>query len=146
MSSLIGLNFHGIGTPKRELEPGEALFWLSEAQFITILDRVAAAPDPGSYVITFDDSNLSDHDIALPALTERGLHAAFFVLTGRIGEAGSLAAEHVMALSGAGMAIGSHGIAHVAWSGLDEAALENELEQSRAVLGGICGHDVLEKI
>ena len=144
MMRVIGLNFHGIGTPTRELETGEAPFWLSKAQFIDILDHVAAAPDPGTYVLTFDDSNLSDHDIALPALTKRGLHAIFFVLTGRIGMAGSLGCEHVTALRDAGMAIGSHGIAHVAWPDLDEAALEKELEQSRAVLGDICGHPVTE--
>lgn len=140
----IGLNFHGIGTPTRKLETGEAPFWLSKAQFIDILDRVAATPDPGTYVITFDDSNLSDHDIALPALTDRGLQAAFFVLTGRIGMAGSLGREHVTALRDAGMIIGSHGIAHVAWPDLDEVALEKELEQSRAVLEDICGHPVTE--
>ena len=144
MTRMIGLNFHGIGTPDRTLETGEAPYWLSKTQFINILDQVAATPDPGAYVITFDDGNLCDHDIALPALIERGLHATFFVLSGRIGMAGSLGREHVTALRDAGMAIGSHGIAHVAWPDLDDAALEKELKHSRAVLEDICCHPVTQ--
>ncbi len=144
MTSAIGLNFHGIGEPQRALEPGEAPYWVSPGQFEQILDQVAGAPDPSAFVITFDDSNLSDHDIALPALTARGLTARFFVLTGRIGQAGSLDAEHINALQKAGMTIGSHGIDHVIWPTLDKATLEQELRGSRAVLEDICGQPVTE--
>ncbi len=93
MTRAIGLNFHGVGTPARKMETGEAPYWLSKAQFIDTLDRIAAAPNPGAYVITFDDGNISDHEIALPALVDHGLQATFFVLTGRIGMAGSLEAR-----------------------------------------------------
>lgn len=142
MARLIGLNFHGVGTPARDLEEGEAPYWLSEAQFTGILDRVAAASDPQAFVLTFDDGNLSDYEIALPALNERGLTATFFVLTGRLDQLGSLARNHVTALLASGMEIGSHGIAHVAWNGLDTAALDRELDQSRSMLQEICGHPV----
>ncbi|WP_171189070.1 polysaccharide deacetylase family protein [Ruegeria sp. HKCCC2117] len=144
MTSLAGINFHGIGTPQRDLEPGEGPYWLSLRQFHEVLDRIAAAPDPTRFTITFDDSNLSDHDIALPALVERGLRGRFFVLTGRIGQAGSLGTAHLRALSDAGMTIGSHGIRHVAWTGLDKAELARELQDSRTQLEDICGHPVTE--
>ncbi|MGR3762414.1 polysaccharide deacetylase family protein (plasmid) [Roseobacteraceae bacterium NS-SX3] len=144
MSRAIGLNFHGIGVPQRELEPGEAPFWLSEAEFAAVLDRVAAAPDPQRYVLTFDDGNLSDHEIALPALLERGLRARFFVLTGRLGTPGALTAAQVQELQAAGMRIGSHGIAHRAWPGLEDAALAQELTRSRAELEEILGREVRE--
>ena len=81
MIRAIGLNFHGIGDPARPLEPGEARYWISTARFTDILDRVMAQPNPGAYFLTFDDGNLSDHEIALPALRARGLDAAVFVLT-----------------------------------------------------------------
>ncbi len=97
-----------------------------------------------SYEITFDDGNLSDHDIALPALQARGLTARFFVLTGRIGQAGSLDADHIRTLQAAGMAIGSHGVDHVVWAKLDAAALEHELASSKAALEAICGHEITE--
>lgn len=142
MAHLIGLNFHGIGTPKRGLEDGEAPYWLSERQFIGVLDSVAAAPEPTRFVLTFDDGNLSDFEIALPALKKRGLSATFFVLTGRLDQQGSLTRDHVTALQAEGMDIGSHGIAHVAWSGLDADALRHELTRSRSVLEDICGHPV----
>ncbi len=42
----IGLIFHGIGTPRRDLEPGEAAFWISRDRFLDVLDLVAADPVP----------------------------------------------------------------------------------------------------
>ena len=144
MTHAIGLNFHGIGEPGRTLEPGEAPYWLSATQFENVLDRVAAAHDSSAFVITFDDGNLSDHDIALPTLAEHGLQARFFVLTGRIGQPGALDIGHIQTLQQAGMVIGSHGIDHVAWPTLDDAALERELRDSRARLEDICGRPVTE--
>ncbi|MGJ5620529.1 polysaccharide deacetylase family protein [Sulfitobacter sp. MF3-043] len=144
MTYAIGLNFHGIGKPKRVLEPGEAPYWVSLGKFEYMLDQVAAAPDPSRFVITFDDGNLSDHDIALPALTARGLQAHFFVLTSRIGQHGALDAGHIRALRDAGMTIGSHGIDHVAWPTLNDTALERELRDSRVRLEDICGQQVTE--
>lgn len=138
----LGLIFHGVGAPGRRLEPGEAPYWVSQDLFETALDRAAEAPH--KYEITFDDSNMSDHDIALPALQARGLTARFFVLTGRIGQAGSLDADHIRALRDAGMTIGSHGVDHLAWSDLTSPALEAELAQSKAALEAICGRPVTE--
>ena len=144
MTPLIGLNFHGIGEPQRTLEPGEAPYWLSSDQFERILDQVVVAPDPSVFVITFDDGNMSDHDIALPALAARGLQARFFVLTSRIGQPGALDTDQIRALQEAGMRIGSHGIAHVAWPTLDNTALECELRSSRSRLEDICERTVTE--
>ena len=143
MTYAIGLNFHGIGEPKRDLEPGEAPYWLSSDQFERVLDQVAGA-DPSGFVITFDDGNISDHDIALPALAARGLQARFFVLTSRIDQPGSLSTDQIQALQKAGMTIGSHGIDHVMWPTLDDATLERELHRSRARLEEICGQPVTE--
>ncbi|NOD65590.1 MULTISPECIES: polysaccharide deacetylase family protein [unclassified Ruegeria] len=144
MTGLTGINFHGVGTPDRTLEPGEAPYWLSISQFHDVLDQIAGASDSTCFTLTFDDSNLSDHDIALPALVARGLRAQFFILTGRIGQRGSLDTSHIKALSEAGMTIGSHGINHVAWPRLSDAELEQELRLSRTRLEDICGHPVTE--
>lgn len=144
MTSAIGLNFHGIGKPQRALESGEAPYWVSPEQFEYMLDQVANAPDPSVFEITFDDSNLSDHDIALPALVGRGLTARFFVLSGRIGQPGSLGAGHIKTLQRAGMVIGSHGIDHLVWPALDDTSLERELRVSRSCLEEICDHPVTE--
>lgn len=139
----IGLIFHGIGTPARTLEPGEAPYWISKDHFASVLDRICALPDPSRVRISFDDGNLSDVDIGLPLLREHGLTADFFVLTGRIGKPGSLDTGDILALQAAGMTIGSHGIHHLKWSSLDAAALSAEVTESRHVLEALCARPVL---
>lgn len=140
----ICLNFHGIGRPARTLEPGEAPYWISAERFGAILDRVATLPDPDRIHITFDDGNASDHDIALPALVARGLRADVFVLTGRIGQPGSLDQAQIRALIAAGFGIGSHGIAHRDWRRIAPDELRHELVASKAALDAICGEPVTE--
>lgn len=145
MSGLpVAIIFHGIGTPGRELEPGEAPYWVSEVLFKFVLDQVVALPDPGRVQITFDDGNTSDHDIALPALLARGLDAQFFVLAGRIGQPGSLDMARIMALRAAGMRIGSHGIAHRDWTSLNQVELDEELRVSRRKIEDYCECPVTE--
>lgn len=138
----IGLIFHGIGTPARTLEPGEAPYWISKDHFASVLDQICALPDPGNIRISFDDGNLSDLEIGLPLLLERGLQADFFVLTGRIGKPGSLDIGDILALQTAGMTIGSHGINHLKWSSLGPQMLRAEVMRSRTALEAICGKQV----
>ncbi len=138
------INFHGIGEPERPLEPGEAPYWLSVARFKEMLDRIADHPERDSLAITFDDSNTSDLAIAAPLLAKRGLTAQFFVLTGRIGEAGSLDRAGINALVDMGMPIGSHGIAHRDWSSLPPAELDEELKASKSTLEDVCGFEITD--
>lgn len=135
-----GINFHGIGCPQRALEPGEEPYWINVERFEALLDAIALKPE--SYRISFDDGNLSDYAIALPRLLARGLKADFFVLTGRIGQAGSLGPEEIAALGHAGMGIGSHGKTHRDWCLMDAATLKNELEESKDVLARLSGRPV----
>lgn len=142
MNRRIGINFHGIGSPGRVLEPGEAPYWISRERFTAILERIVATSRQDDYVITFDDGNASDHDIALPALADRGLTAMFMVLSGRIGKAGSLGPAEIRDMQSAGMVIGSHGIAHRAWTTLGAEELRRELVVSKRDLEDICGRPV----
>jgi peptidoglycan/xylan/chitin deacetylase (PgdA/CDA1 family) len=134
----VSIIFHGIGTPGRVLEPGEAPYWISVEKFERVLDRITALPVPSDLHITFDDGNLSDHDVAFPRLRDRGLAADIFVLTGRIGAAGSLGRDHIQRMQNAGFGIGSHGIAHQNWARLGGDDLAEELVTSYAVLQEIC--------
>lgn len=136
------LTFHGIGVPARALAPGEADYWIGVDRFLEVLDRISGHPDRERLFITFDDGNTSDLAIAVPELQRRGLRAEFFVLTGRIGQPGSLDADDIRALIGAGMDIGSHGIAHRDWTSLSARELDDELNASKAVLEKICGEPV----
>ena len=57
------LCFHGIGVPQRELEPGEAPYWVSEDLFHEAVEGVAAAAGKVDVRFTFDDENASDVEI-----------------------------------------------------------------------------------
>lgn len=135
------LCFHGIGTCVQEREPGEAHYWVSERVFLRVLDDVA---DRGDVQLSFDDGNKSDISIALPALVERGLTATFFALAGRLGEPDSLSADDLASLRQAGMAIGTHGWAHVPWRGLADADARRELVDARTALEEAGGAKITE--
>ncbi|CDM61595.1 MULTISPECIES: polysaccharide deacetylase family protein [Rhizobium] len=126
----------------RELEPGEADYWVSHDRFLTILDRIASHPARERISITFDDGNASDLLIAAPELRQRGLRAQFFVLTGRIGKEGSLTADDIRTLIALEMRIGSHGVGHRDWTRLTANELLYELESSKAQLEQICDRPV----
>lgn len=127
----INLTFHGIGEPGRRLEPGEADIWVSREQMHSLLDCAVGRKD---VVITFDDGNASDLELALPALRDRGLTATFFVIAGRLGAPHFLDETGVRALAAAGMEIGCHGMHHRRWRGLDQSGLHGELVEAKAIL------------
>jgi peptidoglycan/xylan/chitin deacetylase (PgdA/CDA1 family) len=143
-SRTVILNFHGIGHPGRPLEPGEARFWITRDAFRAILDTVAEATDGPSVRITFDDGNRSDLEIGAPELAARGLTATFFVLAGRLGAPGSLAAADLRALVAGGHRIGTHGHDHVDWRRLDPGGAVREFDTARAVLAAAAGIPVDE--
>ncbi|MDK3016776.1 polysaccharide deacetylase family protein [Pseudodonghicola flavimaris] len=135
------LIFHGLGSPARQLEPGEARFWLSRDRFCAILDRIAAM-GPAAPLITFDDGNASDIGIALPELEARGLTAVFFLLAGRLDQPGSLRREEVTALAAAGQRIGLHGRDHRDWRQLDATGRQQEFRDARAELADLSGQAI----
>jgi peptidoglycan/xylan/chitin deacetylase (PgdA/CDA1 family) len=137
----VNVCFHGIGEPRRELEPGEARYWIGVDTFHDVLDAVAGRPDVR---ISFDDGNASDVEHGLPALAARGLTATFFVLAGRLDTPGSLSTEQVRALLAAGMGIGTHGMDHRPWVGLDETTRRRELVEARDRLQELTGTPVDE--
>ena len=141
MERAINLTFHGVGEPQRRLDPGEANVWVSRERFLSILDSVK---DRADVRITFDDGNASDVTHALPALRERGLKATFFVVAGRLGAPLFLDAAAVKELADAGMTIGSHGMRHRAWRGLDDGALREELVDAKAILEDVVGRPVTQ--
>jgi peptidoglycan/xylan/chitin deacetylase (PgdA/CDA1 family) len=128
---VVGICFHGVGTPGSGLESGAAEYFVGQDLFLAVLDAVTTRPE---VQITFDDGYISDVEIALPALLERGLSAQFFPLAGRLGAPGHLDATDVRTLAAAGMTIGSHGMRHRSWRGLDAESAREELATARSVL------------
>lgn len=130
------VNFHGLGEPPRLLDEGEAMVWLSIESFVSTLDKLRTRSDVR---LSFDDSNRSDVDLALPRLLERGMTATFFVLAGRLDDPYHLGASDLVALKAAGMVIGSHGMDHVDWRRCSDCDLQRELTASRRVLEDVLG-------
>lgn len=140
MTGRASLCFHGVGEPRRTLEPGEFPYWISVETFRAVLDRVATLPPTTPPVrITFDDGNVSDVETALPELTTRGLEATFFVLAGRLDEPGSLSRDDVRTLVAEGMRVGTHGMDHRPWVGLDDVTRQRELVEARDRLRDLTG-------
>jgi peptidoglycan/xylan/chitin deacetylase (PgdA/CDA1 family) len=135
----VNVLFHGIGEPQRDLELGEDRYWVGRDQFVALLDEVAAWPHVR---LSFDDSNTSDVQIALPALLDRGLTADFFVLAGRLGKPGSLGEDDLHTLVHNGMTVGTHGMQHHPWRALDAATIDEELVVARDRLASVIGRPI----
>ncbi len=108
-------------------------------QFESILDEIASWP---SVQISFDDGNKSDVEFGLPALVERGLTATFFVLAGRLDSVGSLDPGDIVDLCSAGMTVGTHGMNHRSWRGMDAETRHRELSDARERIAEIAGRSV----
>lgn len=135
------ITFHGTGPAPRGLDAGEAAVWASEDLLCAVLDSLAGRPDIG---ITFDDGNRSDVDVAVPQLVARGLKATFFVCAGRLGDERYLGHADLTTLLRAGMGVGSHGMAHRSWRGLDDGELDVEVAEARRRLEEAAGVSVRE--
>jgi len=93
-------------------------------------------------VITFDDGDVSNVEVALPLLAERGMTAEFFITSGFVDQPGMLSTADVRTLADAGMGIGSHGATHAFLEDLGPDALDAELRESRQRLQDASGRDV----
>jgi peptidoglycan/xylan/chitin deacetylase (PgdA/CDA1 family) len=133
------LTFHGVGPAPRNIDEGERNCWLEEDRFETVLDL---AQGQANVQLTFDDGNVSDVEVALPALLRRGLRATFFVCSARLDQPTFLSHAQVRELQSQGMHIGSHGAEHRSWRHLPHRQLEDELVGSRRALEAVCGSPV----
>lgn len=139
--AVVNVCFHGIGTPGRELEDGEAPYWIGSDQFLRVLDEIVTW---AHVQISFDDGNASDLRLGLPALRERGRTATFFALAGRLDTPGSLGSDDLRELRSQGMTVGTHGMAHRSWRGLSAAERDAELVTARQRLAEAVGTEVTE--
>lgn len=119
------------------------LDWLvQQGHRAPLLDDALIAGNARDVIITFDDGDVSNVEVALPLLLERGLRAEFFVTTDFIGQCGMLAPDDIRRLAAHRMGIGSHGRTHSFLSDLEVADLHAELDDSRCRLQQICGRPI----
>ncbi len=110
---------------KREFERHADLFVETRS-----LGRASFWPE-----ITFDDGHISNFELALPALVQRGLQATFFITAGWTGtRAGYMGWDELRSLHAAGQRIGAHGWTHTLLTHCNEDALRTELSTARLTL------------
>jgi len=111
----------------------------------------AFLPDPGEpllhgtqarVMVTFDDGDVSQAEVALPCLERLGLRAVFFVTSGFVGQQGMVSRRQLRDLADSGMRIGGHGATHRFLSSLSSRELARELRDSRDSLEQITGRRV----
>jgi peptidoglycan/xylan/chitin deacetylase (PgdA/CDA1 family) len=116
------------------------LDWLVEHGYSTpLLRELECAGAERRVVITFDDGDVSNAEVALPLLAARGLRAEFFVTADFVGQPGMLTPADLRALTAAGMGVQSHGATHRYLADLEAAELETELTDSKRRLEGWSG-------
>jgi peptidoglycan/xylan/chitin deacetylase (PgdA/CDA1 family) len=119
------------------------LDWLlQQGHRATLLDDASASGDGRDVVISFDDGDVTNVEVALPLLLERGMRAEFFVTTDFVGQCGMLAPDDIRRLAANGMGIGSHGRTHAFLADLDMVDMVAELDDSRCRLQAICGRPI----
>lgn len=138
---IINICFHGIGVPKRTLEQDEAGYWIESGLFEEVLDHFGSRQDVR---LSFDDGNRSDLDHGLEGLLRRGLTGSFFPLAGRLDQEGSLRRDDLRAIAKAGMVIGSHGMDHLPWRGMNDHDLDRELITARDTLSEVAGRPITQ--
>lgn len=136
------LHFHGLGLAPPWIGSEERDFWCEKDRFASILDNICALSHVARIEITFDDGNISDANIAVPALVDRGLTAAFFVCAGRIGFPGYLDTPAIKDMISAGMEVASHGWSHVDWRRVDDKTLDVEVDDARQKIAEIVGYAI----
>lgn len=105
--------------------------------------------------LTFDDGYENFLQYALPVLERFGFSATVFVVAGMLGEENDwefrrdprprmklLGAEGVREVSARGMEVGSHSMTHPKLTDLEPELLEEEVSDSRQVLGEVLGEEV----
>ena len=83
------------------------------------------------WIITFDDGNISDYEIAFPLLIKKKIQATFFIIADRINCKGYLNKYQLREMHENGMSIGSHSLSHKPLTTLSYKEVVTELCESK---------------
>jgi peptidoglycan/xylan/chitin deacetylase (PgdA/CDA1 family) len=102
--------------------------------------------------LTFDDGYADFVPYVMPTLARYGFTATVFVIAGAMGGTNTwdspgprkwlMSADEVRLAAAAGIEIGSHSLSHPRLTGVDDAALADEVCRSRTILTELTGQDV----
>lgn len=139
--------YHGIISEDtsipEEREVGADLYDVRAKDFKEQLDLITAKglgvkkieeAGTGDVVITFDDGELNNFQLALPVLKTHRFPAYFFVISKRVGRPGYMSMEDLREMIRQGMVIGSHGMSHEILTNLKDTQISEELSASKKYL------------
>ena len=152
-SPTIALMYHAIGDGGAG-SAEDPHYSVSPARFEAHLDAIAACAGDGisardwlerprrAALLTFDDGHVSDHRLAWPALSQRGMRADFFVNPARVGEPGLASWSDLREMATHGMSIQSHGWNHRYFTELSPTELRQDLTRSLRTIEDSIGQAV----
>lgn len=111
------------------------LTWLKEHLYRTITIRKNLNIfSTREILLTFDDGEMNNCAVALPALKEFGFVGHFFLIAKRVGKEGYMGWDELRRLNAEGMIIGSHGFSHEILTNLLDTQIQEELCASKKYL------------
>ncbi len=126
------------------------LQWIQDHGYTTVDLTTLAAIFKGQIrgpekpiVITFDDNNLTQYDVALPMLEKRHQLAVFYLITNHLSNKGMIDTERAKDLHARGQDVESHTISHRVLTALPGNEIDRELKESRKTLEDLLGKQVL---
>jgi len=133
---MITLMYHGI-TSKDSISPpdretGAGLYDVSVENFRAQMQYLQNYGK--KTILTFDDGEMNNYELAFPIIKEFGFNAYFFIIVKRIGKKGYMNWTELKSLILAGMTIGSHGLSHEILTNLKDSQLIEELKASKNCL------------
>ena len=131
--------YHAIGDLNSR-EEGAYLYCVSRENFMLQMDWLSR--NKKDTLITFDDGDISNFDIAYPVLKELNLKAFFFVSASLVGKPGYMNWNQLLILKEAGMIIGSHGMTHTILTRLNKVQLHDEIIGSKKIIVDRIGNPV----
>lgn len=111
--------------------------------YVSIMKGEIAGPEK-PLVITFDDNNITQYEVALPVLEKHGFIAVFYLITDKLGmKSGVINSALALDLHKRGQDIESHTVTHRALTGLSTAQMDQELKDSKATLEALLNKKIL---
>jgi peptidoglycan/xylan/chitin deacetylase (PgdA/CDA1 family) len=137
----------GFGLSVTPADFAAQMAFLADRGYKTIaLDQLGSpeAATGKAVVITFDDGYADAFAEAAPVLAQYGFKGTFYIITALVDAPRYLTWDQIRALAADGHTIGSHTVGHPDLRTLGPAALQAQLQNSRAVLEEHLGRPVLD--
>lgn len=127
---------------RRELENSFDITVGTFRRYLEAIDEARVASGAVDVMITFDDGNASDIELALSELVSSKKTASFFIVPSLVGSKGYMTWDDVVTLRMHGMVVGSHTLSHRNLALCDPRTIASELTESRAMIQTVTGVSV----